>query len=94
MKTRFKNYKQQLIGFLTLVSFFTSPIAQEISITGQVLDAVDNDPLVGASVLLKNGKGVSTDLNGEYNLKLNPGDYELTFKYIGYSSKYKKNYFK
>lgn len=59
-----------------------SAFAQQITVTGTVIDDID-EPLPGASVVIKGQKGgVMTDINGVYSIKANPNDV-LTFSYVG-----------
>lgn len=59
-----------------------SAFAQQITVTGTVIDDID-EPLPGASVVIKGQKGgVMTDINGAYSIKANPNDV-LTFSYVG-----------
>lgn len=54
-------------------------------ITGRVVDATTGDPLPGAGVrLVGTTIGTATDLNGEFNLRLDEGVVELECSYIGF----------
>jgi TonB-linked SusC/RagA family outer membrane protein len=54
-------------------------------VQGTVLDE-NGDPIVGASVVLKNSKqGVTTDINGRFSIRVKPGA-PITISYIGYTS--------
>lgn len=58
-------------------------------LSGNVVDAITGENLIGANVsIYKNGElltGTSTDLDGEYFLKsLDPLSYDVKFSYIGY----------
>ena len=57
-------------------------------ITGNIMDASSQKPLVGVSVILINqGIGADTDENGRYTIINVPlGSYELKTSYIGYAS--------
>ena len=60
-------------------------INQTIKITGVVKDE-SNNPLPGVSILLKGTtKGVSTNLDGEYEIEASQGD-TLVFSYVGYTT--------
>ena len=59
--------------------------AQKISISGQVLDASDGQPLIGAGVMLSDGSGTITDYDGKYVIMAS-GDAVLTFSSLGYVS--------
>jgi outer membrane receptor protein involved in Fe transport len=78
---------------MLLLVFFENNRAAEShdlssSITGKVIDAVTLEPLVGANILVVDSKiGVSTNTEGIYNLKLDPGNYDIKVSYLGYLSK-------
>jgi len=76
--------------FLFVTSFIFS---QEGKINGLILDGeFDNEPLAFVTITVKGTSDkVSTDLDGEYSLKLNPGTYTLVFDFVGYESKEVKN---
>lgn len=61
-------------------------IAQKIQVSGQVVTAGDNNPLPGASVIVKNTTiGVATGADGKYTIQVNTGDL-LQFNFIGFVS--------
>ena len=59
--------------------------AQTITISGQVLDASDGQPLIGVGVVPSTGGGTITDYDGNYVIKA-PKDATLTFSSLGYLS--------
>ena len=58
--------------------------AQDHTIKGTVTDATTGETLIGASILYEMGKGVTTDLDGQFSLKVPSGTYTLTISYVGY----------
>ena len=61
--------------------------AQEFKVSGTVRDANSRDLLPYANISLKDDtKGVSSDTEGEYELTLPAGNYELLVSYIGYKT--------
>ena len=71
---------KQILLFCFL--FIGSLYAQEYEVTGKVTD-VFNEPLLGASVLIKGTtQGVTTDFDGKYTIKVKNGDI-LEFSFIG-----------
>ncbi len=66
--------------------FFVNVNAQTKRIAGIVRDADSEEPLVGASVFLKNSnRGVATDLDGKFFIaRLNDTSYVLVISLIGY----------
>ena len=80
---RYKFYKNLwFIVFLLCISV-TVTYAQEVQITGTVLDETDM-PLPGVTILLKGTTtGTTTDLDGKYSISA-PRTSTLVFSFIGY----------
>lgn len=80
---RYKFYKNLwFIVFLLCISV-TVAYAQEVQITGTVLDETDM-PLPGVTILLKGTtKGTTTDLDGKYSISASRAS-TLVFSFIGY----------
>ncbi len=57
---------------------------QKYMVRGVVTDANSNETLIGATISYGDGKGVITDMDGHYYLKLEPGTYHLKVSYVGY----------
>ena len=76
---------KKLIIILGCVAYL---YGQTGKITGNILDASSEKPLVGVSVILiDQGIGADTDQNGRYTIINVPlGSYELKTSYIGYAS--------
>ena len=74
--------------FLVLLLNANHALAQNKTITGQVLDE-NNMALPGASVILENSNtGAVTDFDGNYSITIKgAGNLTLTFSYIGFISK-------
>jgi hypothetical protein len=70
--------------FVLFVS--TSMFSQNGEVKGTVKDAASGETIIGATVLIAEGKGVVTDIDGNYSLKLDPGAYTLTVSFVGYES--------
>ena len=59
--------------------------AAPVTVTGTVTSAADGEPLIGATVLVKNSTvGTATDIDGNYSIKAEMGDV-LQFSYIGFN---------
>src|SRR5687768_5309134 len=55
---------------------------------GQIADGENGETLIGATVLVEGTtQGTSSDLDGNYSLKLQPGIYSIIFQFISYQSK-------
>ena len=67
-----------------LVLFALPALAQKVTVTGTVTDQT-GEALIGASVMEKGTtNGTSTDLDGNFQLTVNPGA-TLVFSYVGYN---------
>lgn len=55
-------------------------------ITGKVVDN-KNEPLPGVTIQVAGGQGVVTNVDGTYELQLEPGTYTLTFSYVSYETR-------
>ena len=61
--------------------------ASPVVVRGMVIDAEDKEPVIGASVVIDGtNKGVATNVDGQFALKL-PPDTSLVISSIGYNSK-------
>lgn len=78
-------------SILTVVVLFLCGIttlhAQQSFLYGTVSDKESNEFLVGATILTGPSSGVTTDINGEYKITLEPGRYTVTVSYLGYVDK-------
>jgi TonB-linked SusC/RagA family outer membrane protein len=79
---------------LLLVAMMTSlvALAQNRTIKGVVVDATDNEPLIGATVVpigegVATNLGASTDVNGQFALSIPSKVTKVRVSYIGYHSK-------
>lgn len=82
--------KRLLIIQLLLLIAFVSFAQKETTFTmqGMVIDpTMNNDPLIGVNVTLKDrpGVGTATDVDGKFSIKVNRGDI-LVFAYMGYEN--------
>jgi len=81
--------KKNLISFRILLlfvafSFAFQAFAQEIQVTGKVIDAKDGLTLPGATVVVKGTTtGMLTDIDGNFSVKVKKGEI-LAFSFIGY----------
>jgi TonB-dependent starch-binding outer membrane protein SusC len=79
--------KKLLLVFFVLSVFLLPVAAQQKTVTGTVTDATDNQPVIGATVLVKgSATGVATDLDGKYSISVSEGSI-LEFRYVGMKAK-------
>jgi len=73
---------------VAVFSFISLAVNAQGTVTGTILDAETNEPLIGASIVVQGTTtGTVSDVNGKFSLKLNAGDQALSVSYIGYISK-------
>ena len=80
--------KAFVIVIFMSISLFT--IAQKGKIQGSVIDNISKETLIGVNIMYASGKGVVSDVNGNFEIEVPYGDYELTFSYVGYEKLVKK----
>ena len=71
---------------LLMLSIIFFEVANAQTISGAITDAATKEALIGVNIVLNNGSGTSTDIDGKYQLQLQEGEQKITFKYIGYES--------
>ena len=54
--------------------------AQSFQLSGTVLDAKENTPVIGANILIEDssGKGTVTDLDGKFSLEISVGESNIS----------------
>ena len=84
---RYMNIQLGCLILFMAVFFTGNALAQSGKITGTLLDAETNEPLIGATVGIQGTtKGAITDIDGNYlMLNVAPGTYVLEARYIGYA---------
>lgn len=78
------------LTLLLLLVLSTIAFAQTRNVSGVVYDYDIGEPLVGVNIVYEQGKGTTTNIEGEFILKLEPGTYELTVSYIGFVTQKKE----
>lgn len=80
--------KKLLKGILLSAAMFLyiGAYAQEIQVTGKVIDSKDNSPMIGVAVVVKGTTvGTITDIDGNYSIKSSVNG-TLVFSFIGYKT--------
>jgi len=76
-----------LLIFYSILLMTNAGISQESGVvSGVVKDSSTGETLIGVNVSVDSTTGVSTDVNGNYSLKLSPGNYKIVFRYVGYET--------
>jgi len=82
---------KRIIFWLILGIIHSQNILSQVAVVkGRIIDAKDSEPLIGVNIQTQDHLGTVTNINGEYQLNLKPGNYNVTFKYIGYNKITKK----
>jgi len=73
-------------ALLLLFPFLISIVSfgQTATLKGVVSDGSTNETLIGVTVVMADGPGTVTNLDGEYLIKVSPGSYEVVYRYVGY----------
>lgn len=70
---------------MTLCAVTWSAMAQTRHISGTVVDAANNEPLIGATVMpIGGGQGAATDVDGNFSLNIPDGVKSVKVSYVGY----------
>lgn len=81
--------KRKVLLLVALLCPVLFAMAQNRQITGKVTES-SGAPIPGASVVLKGtGKGITTNTNGEYQLSVADGTYDLIISFVGFSTQTK-----
>ena len=77
----------RLTGILFAVFLMCASYQLEAqTVKGKVTDKSTGETLIGVNIFNQESVGVSSDLDGAYELKLNAGEHQITFKFIGYQA--------
>ncbi len=69
------------------MGIFQTRAQEKFTISGYVKDASDGETLIGATVLLTDlGSGNVTNFYGFYSITVPPGNYTVSYRYIGYQT--------
>ncbi len=62
-------------------------MSQNAKLLGVVRDSLTKETLIGVNVVLENGTGTATDIDGKYQIELATGTKKVLFRYIGFTDK-------
>ncbi len=77
-------YLKSYLSVLLLTIFSTAFAQEKATIKGNVKDAKTGEPLYGVNVYTAKGQGTTTDFDGDFQLKLDPGTYEIKISFVSY----------
>lgn len=58
--------------------------AQKTMVMGSVVDSLNGERLIGVTIKINDKPVTSTDISGKFNVELEPGNYTISFKVLGY----------
>lgn len=64
--------------------------AQEAHLKGNITDSKTGESLIGVSIINQEKTGTTTDVNGQYDLRLKAGKHKITFSFVGYGTQTKE----
>lgn len=71
---------------VTLMCVSWAAIAQNRTISGTVVDAANNEPLIGATVMpIGGGQGAATDVDGKFTVSIPAKVHKAKVTYVGYA---------
>lgn len=81
-----RNHLKHFLLLAVLTICFTATAVAQGTVKGKVVDAENNEPLIGATVSVSGTTlGTVTDIDGNFVLKLTSSKATLVFKYLGYN---------
>jgi len=78
--------KKLFLLLLAVLSVSLCASAQTRTVQGTVIDAENDEPIIGASVTVGSGYGAATDVDGKFTLKVPANTTHLKVSYIGYKT--------
>ena len=77
--------RELLFKTLTLTCLFLSTTSEATLVSGRITDLETDEPLIGATIQIHGSDiGTITDFDGNYTIRIEPGNYTLIYKYIGH----------
>ena len=77
--------RTSIISFIILLICLPA-VAQQGSIRGTVSDKQTGETLIGANILIGEGKGTVTDFDGKFAIQAEDGRYDMKVSYVGYET--------
>ena len=77
----------QKVTLVAVLALFMGTVMAQGFVKGKVVDADNNETLIGAAVIVKGTTtGASTDLSGNFTFEVPAGQQTIVVQYVGYSS--------
>ena len=81
--------KLKKLVMLIAMAFLSLPAIAQMKVEGVVISAEDNQPVIGATVLVKgqSSSGTATDIDGRFTLTVPSAESRLVISYVGMNTK-------
>lgn len=80
--------RKLFLVLMTLIACTWSLAAQTRTYHGTIVDAANNEPLIGATIMpVGGGNGAAADIDGNFTVTVPANVKKATFSYVGYDSK-------
>ena len=75
------------LSFIVILLIFSASAQKKYTVSGNIKDHNDGEDLIGASITVKELKGVGATSNiyGFYSLTLPQGKYTIVYSFVGYA---------
>jgi outer membrane receptor protein involved in Fe transport len=83
MQTNFFVHKRAFFLLLFALTHLVST-AQNAIVRGKITDKSTKEALVGVNVILADGTGAASDINGQYKVSVPAGEVKISFRFVGY----------
>ncbi len=81
------NSFSRVLGFVLSTLIAVPALMSQVTIRGEVVDAINREPLIGAAVMLAGtGEGAVTDFDGAFELRVASLPATLEVSYVGYET--------
>jgi outer membrane receptor protein involved in Fe transport len=80
---------KKLLTLLFFIHVGSGLFAQDAYLKGQLSDLKTKETIVGASIVIDDTTGTTTDINGAYSFKTTKGKHKAEFKFVGYKPQIK-----
>lgn len=85
-----KKHLKQFMIVAAMFIFCSATILAQATYKGKIVDAATNEPLIGATVTIKNAaSGTVTDVDGLFEINVKTPKATLVFSYVGYNERTK-----
>jgi TonB-linked SusC/RagA family outer membrane protein len=82
-----QTYSRLRIFILLLAAIPVAAVSQQTRVEGRILDAGSNEPVIGATILLVDGKtGTVSDVDGNFTVNVPSFPVKLSVSYVGYKT--------